>query len=63
MDDLIKTQFQETGFCRLERGNTLQQIMDLCDDLGIEPGEVHVGYDKGAVYLQAMGSFVLDKML
>ena len=62
MNDLIKTRFQETGFCRLERGNTLQQILDLCNDLGIEPYEVHIGYDKGSVYLQALTSFKKEKI-
>lgn len=56
MNDRIKTEFQETGFCRLERGSKLDQIIDLCDSLGIEPYEVTVGYDKGSVYLMSGAS-------
>ena len=61
MNDLLKTQLQETGFCRLDRGTTLDQILDISNDLGIEPYELVVGYDKGSVYLMATASGKKEK--
>ncbi len=44
-------QMREVGFTHLTSRNTVADLLDICEDLGLDPNEVSVGYDKSSVYL------------